>query len=222
MTNDTSPRPDPIAALVEQLIAIYGMCIGHATDPGVRYGAHPGDECSRLFSEAIEAALRADADAQPPQLPSWLTDRIKLPVRWDGTDLWDAENRVIVWGKESADDHDDVDRALGRWVTDMLNAAAVPRRAEPPPKDGDFYATGDYYSAHVMSRSRKVPVAHIGAVEGPAVNFAQQIADALNGRAEPPLEPITIVGTCREGYPHFCANCGNSFTALRAEPTKET
>jgi hypothetical protein len=57
-------------------------------------------------------------------LPQWLLDRITLPVRWDGADLMDANNQIIVWGKDASypGDRDDVDRALGKWVADTLNA----------------------------------------------------------------------------------------------------
>ncbi len=69
-------------------------------------------------------ALRAPA---PAQAEGWQPDphflsRITLPVRWDGDDLMDATNRIIVWGKQDADDRDDVDRSLGKWVEKVLNS----------------------------------------------------------------------------------------------------
>jgi hypothetical protein len=39
-------------------------------------------------------------------------------------------------------------------------------------------------------------------------------AAALVRAPEPPAEQI-IVGTCRNGSPHYCPNCDNSFTALK-------
>lgn len=78
-------------------------------------------EVQRCAKE-LEATLAAVPGQAPSLLPTYLTERIRFPIRWDGDDLLDATNRVIVWGKEDKDDRDDVDRSLGRFVADHLNA----------------------------------------------------------------------------------------------------
>jgi hypothetical protein len=62
-------------------------------------------------------------------LPDYLTRRIAMPVRWDGQDLLDANNRIIVWGKEESDDKDDIDVALGYWVAQVINELWASREA---------------------------------------------------------------------------------------------
>ena len=47
---------------------------------------------------------------------------MQFPVRWDGEDLLGADNRILVWGKQGEDDRDDVDRAIGKWAAETLNA----------------------------------------------------------------------------------------------------
>ena len=69
--------------------------------------------------------MKGTTEEPVTQLPSALLSRFKFPLRWDGDDLLDANNRVIVWGKEGPDDpRDDIDSHFGRIVADVLNQLA--------------------------------------------------------------------------------------------------
>lgn len=55
--------------------------------------------------------------------------------------------------------------------------------------------------------------------EEDAGNVQHELEEALRAaalvRAPEPLAEQIIVGTCRNGSPHYCPNCDNSFTALK-------
>lgn len=57
-----------------------------------------------------------------------LKAKYQFPIRFDGDDLLAADNRIIVWGKEDANDHDDISASFGRAVALVLNELA----ADPP------------------------------------------------------------------------------------------
>lgn len=104
MPDPVRPRPDPIAALVERFDQLLSNC--------QLYG--PADAARDAWNQ-LKAALRADADARPPQ-------------EWEAPFLCAAIQHALTF-HQTTHVH-----AVLREALDVLSKSqtAVPRRAEPP------------------------------------------------------------------------------------------
>jgi hypothetical protein len=104
-----------------------------------------------------------------------------------------------------------------------LNKAAPSRPQEDTPQGEQAVGRAqrlakfraDYFSTPPTEISQLAADAMIVVID-----LEAQLREALPpARSTHPQEPVVIVGSCRNGDPHYCPNCDNTFTALCPEPS---